>query len=158
MTNDLQKRFMVDHLQALATVILTRRSDLSIAETRRDTGLDFHVTIERAEKPMRLVFGVLLRGVPAPTTAEGANKALGPTMAQFRGMRKFTYPVCLFFFTTRDERAFFSWLAEPVVGKAGPKLVHHSNARCVPLTDELLDEAVERIVAWYDAVETVLIE
>jgi hypothetical protein len=29
-------------------------------------------------------------------------------------MRKFTYPVCLFFFTVREEQAFFSWLAEPV--------------------------------------------
>ena len=60
---------------------------------------------------MRLVFGLLLRGVPSPTTAEQANKVLVPTMGYFRGLRKCTYPVCLFFFTVREEQAFFTWLA-----------------------------------------------
>ena len=78
-------------------------------------------------------------------------------MGQFRGMRKFTYPVCLFFFTVREEQAFFSWLAEPVITGDAPKLVHHEKASCVPLTDELPGQVVERIVAWYDAVEAVLI-
>jgi hypothetical protein len=30
-------------------------------------------------------------------------------------------------------------------------------AHCVPLTDELLGKVIERIIAWYDAVESVLI-
>ncbi len=72
-------------------------------------------------------------------------------------MRKFTYPVCLFFFTMREEQAFFSWLAEPVVTDAGPKLVHHDKADCEELTDKLLGQVVDQVVAWYDAVETVLI-
>jgi hypothetical protein len=126
-------------------------------ETRKDTGLDFHVSIEREDKPMRLVFGVLLRGVASPVTAAQANKILGPTVGQFRGMRKFTYPVCLFFFRVRDEQAFFSWLAEPVVKDGAPKLVHHAEANCVPLADEFLGQAIERIGGWYDAVEAVLI-
>jgi hypothetical protein len=106
---------------------------------------------------MRLAFGVLLRGVSAPVTAEHANEVLGPTMGQFQGMRKFTYPVCLFFFTMWEEQAFFSWLAEPRVTEAGPKLVHHDRANCVPLTDDLLDQVVEQVVSWNDAVGTVLI-
>jgi hypothetical protein len=113
--------------------------------------------VEREDKPMRLVFGVLLRGVPSPTTAEEANKALGPTVGFFQGLRKFTYPVCLFFFTVREEQAFFSWLAEPVVNGGGPKLVHHTRANCVELTDALVGGVVDRVVAWYDAVEAVLI-
>lgn len=157
MTNEAKELFVADRARALATVILTRRSDLRIEETKRATGLDLHVYIDREDKPMRLAFGVLLRGVSSPMTAENANRVLGPTMGQFQGMRKFTYPVCLFFFTMRDEQAFFSWLAEPVMSGAGPKLVHHVKANCVPLTDELLDDAVERVVNWYDAVESVLI-
>ena len=137
--------------------ILTRRGDLTIKETKKDTGLDLHVYIEREDKPMRLTFGVLLRGVPSALTAEQANRIVGPTMGQFRGMRKFTYPVCLFFFTLREEQAFFSWLAEPVVNGDGPKLVHHVQANCVELTDALLGDVVDRVVAWYDAVEAVLI-
>src|SRR6185312_11127947 len=107
MTNESKERFIADQVRALATIILTRRGDLTIAETKKDTGLDFHVTIDREDKPMRLVFGILLRGVASPVTAEQANKILGPTLGQFRGMRKFTYPVCLFFFTLRDEQGFF---------------------------------------------------
>jgi hypothetical protein len=156
-TNESKEQLFAEQVRALATIILTRRDDLTIAQTRKETGLDFHVSVDREDKPMRLTFGVLLRGVPSPVTAEHANMVLGPTMGQFVGMRKFTYPVCLFFFTLREEQAFFSWLAEPVVQGGAPKLIHHTKANCVPLTDELLGRVVEQVVAWYDVVETVLI-
>jgi hypothetical protein len=106
---------------------------------------------------MRLVFGALLRGISSPATPEQAKKVLGPTMGQFQGMRKFTYPVCLLVFTTREEQAFFSWLAEPVIRDGAPKLVHRSTPNCVELTDEWMGHVLEQIVAWYDAVEPVLI-
>jgi hypothetical protein len=157
MTNESKQRFLSEWVRARAAVILTRRGDLTLSDTRRDTGLDLHVRIDREDKPMRLVFGVLLRGSWSPVSIDRANTILGPTMGQFRGLRKFTYPVCLLFFTGQDERAFFSWLAEPVVTDGAPKLVHHEKAACVELTNELLDEVVDRVVAWYDAVEAVLI-
>ena len=157
MTGEMKERFIGERVRALATVILTRRDDLSISDTKLSTGLDFHVHIDREDKPMRLSLGVLLRGVSGPMTPENANQVLGPTMGQFQGMRNFTYPVCLFFFTMRDEKAYFAWLAEPLVGEAGPKLVHHFRAHCVELTDELLDDSIEAVVEWFDAVETVLI-
>ena len=144
-------------MRSRANVILTRRDDLRVVETKEQTGLDLHVYVDREDKPMRIVFGVLLRGVPSPTTAEHASKVLGPTMGFFQGLRKFTYPVCLFFFTVREEQAFFAWLAEPVVNGDGPKLVHCTQANCVELTDVLLGDVVDRVVAWYDAVESVLI-
>lgn len=157
MTHEAKELFIADRVRALATVVLTRRDDLTIAETKKSTGLDFHVYIDREDKPMRLALGVLLRGASPPMTAENANQLLVPTMGQFQGMRKFTYPVCLFFFTMRDEQAFFSWLAEPVLRASVPKLVHHVKASCVLLTDELLGEVIGRVVDWYDALETVLI-
>jgi hypothetical protein len=156
-TDDAKELFLADRARALATVILTRRSNLIPTEAKQSTGLDFQVVIEREDKLMRLAFGVLLRGVVTPMTAENANKVLGPTMGQFQGLRKFTCPVCLFFFTMRDERAYFSWLAEPVLTDGAPKLVHHAKANCVDLTDELLGQVIGRIVEWYDAVESVLI-
>jgi hypothetical protein len=156
-TNESKDQLIRERALALATIILTRRSDLTIVDTKKDTGLDFHVSIEREDKPMRLSFGILLRGVSTPVTAEHANRVLGPTIGQFQGIRKFTYPVCLFLFTMRDERGFFSWLAEPVVTGGAPKLVHHDKVSCVELTDELLNEVVDQIVAWYDVVETMLI-
>ncbi len=157
MTGDINERHIGGQVRTRANVILTRRDDLRVVDTKEQTGLDLHVHVEREDKPMRLVFGVLLRGVPSAMTAEQADKALGPTMGFFQGLRKFTYPVCLFFFTVREEQAFFTWLAEPSVNGDGPKLVHHTRARCVELTDALLADVVERVVAWYDAVESVLV-
>ena len=157
MTSETNERYIGDQVRSRANVLLTRRDALRVVETKEQTDLDLHVYADREDKPMRIVFGVLLRGVPSPTTAEQANKVLVPTMGHFQGLRKFTYPVCLFFFTVREEQAFFSWLAEPVVNGEGPKLVHHTQANCVELTDAFLADAVERIVAWYDAVESVLI-
>jgi hypothetical protein len=157
LTDESRALFLADRVRAMATVLLTRRDDLTITETKQSTGLDFHVYIGREDKSMRLALGVLLRGVSSPVTAAQANQVLGPTMGQFQGMRKFTYPVCLFFFTMREEQAYFAWLAEPVLTGGGPKLVHHAQANCVELTDELLDQVIGHVVAWYDAVETVLI-
>jgi len=157
MTNESKEHFIADQVRALATIILTRRGDLTIMETKKDTGLDFHVTIGREDKPMRLLFGVLLRGVMSPVSPDQASKVLDPTMGQFQGMRKFTYPVCLFLFTMREEQAFFSWLAEPIVNDGVPKLVHHNKANVVPLTNDFLDYVIQQIVGWYDAVEAVLI-
>ncbi len=73
MTDESKKTFFADQARALATIVLTRRGDLMVTETKQDTGLDFHVYVEREDKPMRLVFGVLLRAVPSPTTADGVN-------------------------------------------------------------------------------------
>jgi hypothetical protein len=157
MTSETNERYIGGQVRSRANVILTRRDDLRVVETKEQTDLDMHVYVDREDKPMRLVFGVLLRGVPSPTTADQANKILVPTMGFFQGLRKFTYPVCLFFFTVREEQAFFTWLAEPVVNGDGPKLVHHTQANCVALTDDLLAGVVDRVVAWYDAVESVLI-
>jgi hypothetical protein len=157
MTRETNERYIADQVRSRAKVLLTRRDDLRVVETKEQTDLDMHVYIEREDKPMRLVFGVLLRGVPSPTTAEQANRILGPTLGYFQSLRKFTYPVCLFFFTVREEQAFFTWLAEPVANGDGPKLVHHMQPNCLELTDAVIADVVDRVVAWYDAVESVLI-
>lgn len=57
----------------------------------------------------------------------------------------------------RDERAYFSRPAEPVLTGGAPKLVHHGKADSVELTDILLDQVVERMVGSYEAVEAALI-
>jgi hypothetical protein len=157
MSETMRERFIQDRVRAMATVVLTRRSDLTIVETKQSTGLDYHVIVDRDDKSMRLKFGLLLRGVPSPVTTDHANRVLGPTMDFFRGLGKFTYPVCLFLFTMQEEQAYFSWLAEPVVTPQGPKLVHRTAADCVELTTGRLDAAVEQVVAWYDAFELAVI-
>jgi hypothetical protein len=109
-TNDSKVQLLAERVRALATIVLTRRADLSIVETKKDTGLDFHVYVEREDKPMRLMFGVLLRGVASPVTVDDANKVLGPTMGQFRGMRKFSIrSACSFSTCVKSRHSFPGW-------------------------------------------------
>ncbi len=61
MTNESKERFLAERARALATVILTRRGDLTVVETKQDTGLDFHVYIDREDK--RLSHKSNIRGV-----------------------------------------------------------------------------------------------
>jgi hypothetical protein len=157
MTKRQKELFIGEWVQVAARVILTRRDDLKIVNMKQESSLDLQVQIERKGNPMRLNFGVILKAVMTPATAARANQILKPTLGTFQGLRKFTYPICLFFFTMREDQVFFSWLAEPTVVDGMPKLVHHDRADCVPFTNELLDQAIERIIAWYDAVGSVLI-
>jgi hypothetical protein len=157
-TKDMKKQFLAERARALATVCLTRRADLVLTATKQDGGLEYHVAIEREGKPMRPMFGVLLRAVFEPVTADQANKIVSPTVSQFQKSGGFTYPVALLFFTMREDQAFFAWLAEPVIDCAGsPKLLLHKQTDCRALTDVLLDEAVTRVVEWYDALQAALV-
>jgi hypothetical protein len=158
MDANFKEQFLADRARALATVILTRRDDLVVTESKNDTGLDFQVSIVRDDRPMRMTFGVLLRATFEPVSPEHANKVLKPTMGHFQRMGKFPYPVCLFFFTMRDDQAFYTWLAEPVVTDDGqPRLVHHKEADCKVLNDESLDRIISQVSAWYDAYEAKVI-
>jgi hypothetical protein len=153
----MKERFLAERARALATVYLTRRNDLTVTETKEVTGLDYHVYVDREGDPMRLVFGVLLRATFEPVTAEHANKVLGPTVGHFHRLGGFTYPVCLLYFTMRDDQAFFAWLAEPVIDEAGaPKLLLPNKTDCKVLTQAVLDAAVTRVVEWYDALQAAL--
>ncbi len=88
----------------------------------------------------------------APTTTEHADQVLGPSLKAFRRLGQFPYPVCLFFFTMRDDRAYYTWLLEPVVTPRGkPKLARRAEAACEPLDNGGLDQLVSRVHAWYDA-------
>lgn len=101
---------------------------------------------------------MLIRAGVDSVTLEQANKRLGSTRNKLTRLGHFVYPVCLFYFAMREDQAFFSWLAEPVSDSSkAPKLLLHKTADCKVLTDQLLNDAVTRIVDWYDALQTVLV-
>jgi hypothetical protein len=79
-TTESKEPILAERVRALTTLILTRRGDLTVLETKKDTGLDLHVHVEREDKPMRLTFGVLLRGVASPLSADQAKGFLQPQL------------------------------------------------------------------------------
>ncbi|HKB38859.1 MAG TPA: hypothetical protein VKD72_20615, partial [Gemmataceae bacterium] len=64
---------------------------------------------------------------------------------------EFPYPVCLLHFTMDDDQGYYTWVAEPVVTKDGPRLIQHAQAHCRKLDREALDHIVASVDRWYEA-------
>jgi hypothetical protein len=147
-----QTRLIAERVRALATILLTRREDVSIHEVTEDFGLDLIATINHEEKPGLRQFGVELRGVWAKVTAEHANAVLKPSMQQILRYGPFPFPVALFFYTMENGEGWYTWVSEPHISSDGSfELRLHGEASCRPLDDEAVDEMVGQVDAWYDA-------
>src|SRR5215471_16517833 len=147
MSESKQEWFVAERTRAFALMHLTRRDDLVVKETGgADGGLDYIVSITRknGEKSLRQ-FGVVLRGTKNPTTEEQLNKTLRPTMQSLQRIGQFPYPVCLLHFTMDDDQGYYTWVAEPVVTKDGPRLIQHAQAHCRKLDREALDHIVASV-------------
>lgn len=137
--------------EALAYVYLTRRKGTVVESTEADTGAGLIVTLPAAKKrPGLRQFGVALRSVLEPVTAGQVNAALRARWP-VPEYGPYPFPVVLFFFTMRDDGAWYSWVAEPVVTADGQAvLTPRPDPDSHPLTDDSLDELIDRVNAWYD--------
>jgi hypothetical protein len=146
-----QEWFVAERTRALAMIHLTRRQDL-VVRPGRDVGLEFLVSISRQEgEPSLRQFGIFLRGTRSAVTEDRLNGQLRPTMASFRGLGQFPFPVCLWHFTMDDDQGYHTWVAEPAVVDGRPRLLRHTEAHCRKLDRATLDELVAQVDRWYDA-------
>ena len=147
-----QKTHLIgERVKALATILLTRREDISIHEVTEDFGLDFIVTIVHEEKPGLRQFGVKMRGVWSKVTAENANAVLYPSMQRMLRYGPFPYPVVLFFYTMENGEAWYTWTTEPWLSSDGGfELRANEEASCHPLDDAAVDGIISKVDAWYD--------
>jgi hypothetical protein len=144
--------FIAERARALALVLLTRRDDLVVKETKEKNGLDYTVHIKTEEDAGRRPFGVYLAATLTPVTLEGANKQLKPALARVQRMGPFPFRVCVFYFTVKDDHGYYAWAFEPLVtGTGQPKLKPHADALCRQLGNETLDEIVSAVKRWYEA-------
>jgi hypothetical protein len=153
MTPDFNKKWFVrERARALAMVLLTRRDDLVVKETKEEEGdPDYTVYINGEESVGQRPFGVYLAATMTPVTLDVANKQLKPAMEQVQRRGPFQFPVCVFYFTVKDDQGYYAWAYEPVVTKEGqPRLKSHSEASCRRLTDAALEEIVSSVKRWYD--------
>jgi Domain of unknown function (DUF4365) len=147
-----QEWFIGERARALALLLLTRRTDLEVLETKDDYGLDF-VVLVRQKKKSSARFGVWLRGSKSSVDVEHANKVLRPSVRSFQrlGHYPFSFPVCLFFFTMEDEEGYYAWLMEPLIDpQKGVSLHVNEEADCKKLSNKALDEIVTRVQRWFD--------
>src|SRR5262245_7562371 len=144
MSESTQEWFVAERSRALAMIHLTRRDDLVITRASQEVGLDYLVSIRKrpGERALRQ-FGVFLRGSKSATTEEQLDELLRPLMQSLLRAGEFPYPVCLFHFTMDDDQGYVTWVAEPTVNEAGPRLLLHAEPHCCKLDRQALDEIVE---------------
>jgi hypothetical protein len=152
MDKDFNKWFLADRALALAFVLLTRRDDLDVKETKEENDLDYTVDIKTAEDVGKRPFGVYVAATMSPVTLEAANKQLKPVLADIQTVGPFPFPVCVFFFTVKDDQGYYTWVYEPVVTEDGqPRLKPRVEAACRELGNESLEAIVSAVKRWYDA-------
>jgi hypothetical protein len=152
---EFKKQFVGERAKALTTVLLTRREDLLIEETKSENGLDYTVQIRSGDFSGQRPFGILLRATMTPVTIKQANQQLVPTMRSIKSIGTFHFPICVFYFTVKDDTGYYTWGVDPVVTKQQtPKLLYRSMPECKYLTDDSLDEIIDAVNVWYDVFES----
>jgi hypothetical protein len=146
--------FVTDRSEALAGLLLTSRDDLRVrSEDKRDDGIDFLVEINRGEPLSTRLFVVQVKGSAPADPNDWPRTA---TQLFRPGGGNHFLPVCLFAINVRDNRAAYAWLAEPLVQEKGAKLQFHSSGEFHDLDTSAVNEIVDRVNAWYDALPTQL--
>jgi hypothetical protein len=143
--------FVTDRSEALAGVLLTARADVRVRSAKKvDGGADFLVEINRGEPLSTRLFVVQVRGTTSPNPDDWTETAKPLFRAGGNGLY---LPVCVFVVSVRDNRGAYAWLAEPLVQPQGAKLQFRSatDAELHELGADAVNEIVERVGAWYDA-------
>jgi hypothetical protein len=141
--------------RALMMMLLTHREDLLIEEVKasEDVGLDYIVRFHTQGKEGLREFCIEPKGVWPAVTKERADKVLRRSVEQMKRYGPFLRPVCLFLFTMENDSAWYTWVAEPVESQDGrPQLSLCNEPNCRPLDKKSLNEIIERVDLWYDAV------
>jgi hypothetical protein len=149
---DFKEHFVREKARALAQIVLTRRSDLIVDEEGENADFDYLVHFRRDRGAGMRNFGVFTRASMATVSIEQANEHLRSAMAEYEDRGPYSLPVCVFYFTARDDKGYFAWVSEPQIDRHGvSKLKFRSEASCRELTAATLDEVVHEIDRWYDA-------
>jgi hypothetical protein len=139
--------------RALAMMLLTRRDNLQIEEMKEDIGLDYIVRFHSEGKEGLREFGIVVRGSWATAGKEQADKELRPALRQLKRYGPFLRPICLFFFTMENDGAWYAWVAEPIESEDGePRLRSPAEPDCQSLDKRALQEILERVDEWHDAI------
>lgn len=152
------QRLVVERAYNLAVVYLTRNPNLIVTRNDGIKGTDLHVGILQNGRFAGRVFGVEVKASvnEAPFTSRGYHK-LPSHMVSIQDFRDTPFPVCLFFFTMMDDKAYFKWIVEPIVEDGKATLRLHEENMLEALDNAQLDELVSRVEEWYDVRSALLV-
>lgn len=150
--------FIEQRTKALAVVALTRRRDLVINWLEDDSsGMDMYVRIGPPSKQQFVrSFGVLLKGTahPIPTVKVATseiNKRIPPDRRKWH-----SFPVLIMLFSMEQDKGYWAWYTEPSIEGDNPKLSFPEKFTCNVINEKHIEEIVQIVDAWYDALYRIL--
>lgn len=145
--------YLEERAESLALMYLTRRKDLIVQRQETDYGLDFLITIGKGQAPTGRIFGL---EVKAALSLGEVKKDEPEIPNRFTKHERSLYgelpfPVCLFFFTMENDKAYYRWIKEPVVETdKAPKLEIPKAKVLKSLGTAELNKIVSKVNRWYD--------
>ena len=147
--------YVTERSEALAGVLLTSRSDVRIwKKTQLDDRLVLHVAIGNSSQVSPQLFVVQVKGTLSSDPDEWAATVepwfLDPNEANW-------LPSCVFVVNVRETKAFFAWLAEPQVDDVVGLRASSRKVRFYPLDTAAVDQIVDQVKAYYQALSKQLV-
>ena len=149
MTTEKIPWFVAERSEAFAGLLLTFRKDVHVQnKNKTEGGVDFLVAVDEAGGPFSTrLFVVRVKGTTSSDKAEwmqGVKELFQPPN------RAIYLPACVFVVNVRENRAFYAWVAEPLVEAQGAKLRFLPPGEFYDLDRAAIDDIVDRLKVWYD--------
>jgi hypothetical protein len=141
--------FITERSEALASLMLTSRTDLSVrSENPRDDGVDFVVALNGSDNvPTTKFFVVQVKGTLSSDQGDWTENV----KQLYKKGDAFYLPACVFVVNVRKNDVAYAWVAEPHVksGNVGLNFFEHPDFHA--LDNAAVDQIVNRVREWYDA-------
>jgi hypothetical protein len=136
---------------ALALVHLTLLSKVSVSPFDSDSRVDFLVKVTGSKGSSRRTFGVIVKGtIDLIESEEQANEKLNAMEKEWKTVLV-PMPVCLFLFSVKNNDGFYAWKFEPVIDHDRPRLVSHATFHSKKLDAEAMNEIIDAVERWHEA-------
>jgi len=141
--------FVTERSEALTRVWLTNRPDVHVrGERRLEDRLLLYVEIGSGDPLSAQQFVVQVKGA----LSADPNEWLRMVEPWFgHPDQPIWLPMCVIVVNVRENKAFYSWLAEPHVEGDTPVLRSTLSPTFHPLDAAAIDEIVDQVKAWYQA-------
>jgi len=140
--------FITERSEALASLMLTSRSDVAVeSENKKDDGADFVVAVNSTEGPPTRLFVVQVKGTTSSDKGQWTEN-----VKQLYKQGPYYLPACVFVINVRSNEAAYAWVAEPEVVERGAKLNFFEHPDFHSLDRNAVDHIVNRVRQWYDAI------
>ncbi|MEC4815029.1 MAG: DUF4365 domain-containing protein [Scytonema sp. PMC 1069.18] len=148
-----QTWYITQRAESLAIMYLTRRDDLIVSKQQPNYGLDFLVTIKKADEYSGRLFGIEVKAISSTpkSSQNGDIVMINYSLNSIDSLRELPFPVCLLFFILDKDQGYYKWILQPVIEeKKNVKLNFDKNPTFKKLTDEEINSIISDVNDWYD--------